>query len=364
MQAELRFALCKSPFERPFAIWGQLFNLSSSFQLGASSSATMADKSRDHVEASTHKKASCKSKHGSKASQLSSAELKDMKCRQKALEKQFSLVEKSQKQLETVSRSSDQPVSHSSPQGSHQPSPQASLQEATGGLSPSPAPSDSQEFAPARDLSKVSHLFACSSHDENPRANRPAESAEVQLTYLPDNSQLLISKAISTGIAAGIRSHRSTSLVSDYLGKQAHSSPQASLTEPSHHCHSPSEGSVDLVSGEEPQRDLDLSEDEDSDLPDTPAFTGLFPVGLFKSLIHKVIITAGLQEEGSSEQVTAEGQGHGIFSEPVLKQLFIPAPKLFGDVFQNQWANPATLPTPSSSNKKIYNMAPIFNQLL
>lgn len=214
MQAELRFVLCKPPFERPFAIWGQLFNLSSSFQLGASNSATMADKSWDHVEASTHKKASCKSKHGSKASQLSSAELKDMKLRQKALEKQFSLVKKRQKQLETVSRSSDQPVSHSTPQGSHQSSPQASILEATSGLSPSLVPSDSQRFAPARDLSKASHPFACSSHDENPRANKTAESAEVQLTDLPDNIQLLISKAISTGIAAGIRRHRSTSLVS------------------------------------------------------------------------------------------------------------------------------------------------------
>lgn len=118
------------------------------------------------------------------------------------------------------------------------------------------------------------------------------------------------------------------------------------------------------MSGEELQRDLDLSEDEDSDLPDTPAFTGLFPVGLFKSLLHKVIITAGLPEEGSSEQVTAKGQGHGTFSEPVPKQLFIPAPKILGDVVQNQWANPATPTTPISSGKKIYNMAPIFNQLL
>lgn len=56
------------------------------------------------------------------------------------------------------------------------------------------------------------------------------------------------------------------------------------------------------MSGEEPIRDPDLSEDEDADLLDTPAFMGLFPAGLFRSLLCKAIATAGLQDEGSYDQ--------------------------------------------------------------
>lgn len=96
-------------------------------------------------------------------------------------------------------------------------------------------------------------------------------------------------------------------------------------------------------------RDSDLSDDEEGVLLDNLAFTGLFPSGLLKPLLHKATAMADLQEDEPTAHTPTSGWGHGIFLEPVSRQSFIPAPKPFLDVVQYQWTNPASLLTPSGT---------------
>lgn len=141
--------------------------------------------------------------------------------------------------------------------------------------------------------------------------------------------------------------------------------PSASLIGSLQRSPSHSGGSADLFLRQEAQREPDLSDDEGV-LPDTPAFTGLFPDGLFKSLLYKAKVTTGLQEsEPAQESSTPRpGSSHGLFSEPVVEQVFIPVLMLFTNIIQKQWASLASLPTPSGVDQRNYNLAPAITQLL
>lgn len=61
---------------------------------------------------------------------------------------------------------------------------------------------------------------------------------------------------------------------------------------------------------------------------------------------------------------TTPETSHGLFSKPVTEQLFIPAPKLFTDIIQKQWINPASLPTPSGMDRRNYNIEPTLANIL
>lgn len=128
--------------------------------------------------------------------------------------------------------------------------------------------------------------------------------------------------------------------------------PSASLTGSPDRSPTRSRCSADLGLEDEPLKDTDLSDDEGAP-PDVPALTGLFPQGLFKSLLHKAKVISGLVDPATTTSASTS-TGHGIFSEPVVEQLFIPAPKLFTDVVHKQWFNPASLPSSWSLPYNIY----------
>lgn len=70
---------------------------------------------------------------------------------------------------------------------------------------------------------------------------------------------------------------------------------------------SPSSVSEGSMAGDQVQREVDISDDEYQPTPDPPAFSGLFPPDLFKSLLCMVRATAQLGEKESSKQGDKEG---------------------------------------------------------
>lgn len=76
-----------------------------------------------------------------------------------------------------------------------------------------------------------------------------------------------------------------------------------------------------------------LSKDEGLQ-PDKPAFTGLFPQALFKSLLHKAILTAQLSSPLAPPDpaTTEKGSLDPLFAEPSRPVDTIPTPPLFLDI--------------------------------
>lgn len=97
-----------------------------------------------------------------------------------------------------------------------------------------------------------------------------------------------------------------------------------------------SHGSCPSLLEEVYSQEPDLSDDEG--LPsEQPAFTGLFPLALFKSLLLKVVNTAQFGS-GSAETIppTSCGSLDPMFVEPIKPVDSIPAPSLFLDVVRKQ----------------------------
>ncbi|XP_034289304.1 uncharacterized protein LOC117675085 [Pantherophis guttatus] len=111
--------------------------------------------------------------------------------------------------------------------------------------------------------------------------------------------------------------------------------------------------------------DQEMSEDEDL-APDQPAFVGLFKPQLFRSLLHKAKITTGLGISRPSESNPKEGTSTAVplFEEPSIETEEIPGPGLFKDVLQRQWSSPASGPSPSAVDRRLYNLAPDLSSLL
>lgn len=111
--------------------------------------------------------------------------------------------------------------------------------------------------------------------------------------------------------------------------------------------------------------EFDLSEDEGLP-PDQPAFTGLFPQALFKSLLFKAVNTAGLRPPFPAQMPTpaAHGALDPLFAEPPKAVDSIPTPPLFLDVIRKQWISPGAAPTPSTMDKKNFNVASELASLL
>lgn len=226
------------------------------------------------------RKASSKSASGRKAHQPSQTELKDLQRCHKALERQILQAEKGR------TDHGDHAASSRSGSPGQEEEEDLDLSRAL-----SPEEPDPQPEIPPRPDQASEDPFACPVAPQDPPSAPPAHrSNSMGLQDLPETVQQLISRAISHGIATGIREHRSASAVSESLHSwRSRLSPSASLTGSPERSpeQSPSQlrGSVDLCLEDEPQRDTDLSDDEGA-LPDVPAFTGLFPQGLFKSLLH------------------------------------------------------------------------------
>lgn len=112
---------------------------------------------------------------------------------------------------------------------------------------------------------------------------------------IPECMQRIIAQAISHGIASGLRQKdKAPPKQSGDKGHRCSHSREAQGSLPSRPV-SPSVASEVSFLGEEPQRDLDLSEDEESSKLDPPAFSGCFPPSLFKSLLRKARVMADLE---------------------------------------------------------------------
>lgn len=86
-------------------------------------------------------------------------------------------------------------------------------------------------------------------------------------------------------------------------------------------------GSQPSSSANEASHDFDLLEDEDLP-PSQPTFMGLFPQALFKSLLHKAIITAQLDSQAPMPvaPTTSKGALNLLFAEPSRLVDIIPNP--------------------------------------
>lgn len=108
----------------------------------------------------------------------------------------------------------------------------------------------------------------------------------------------------------------------------------------------------------------ELSEDEGLP-PDQPAFTGLFPQALFKSLMFKAINTAQLGTAPPQEPIpTGKGTLDPLFAEPTKAITCIPTPPLFLKVLRKQWASPGSPPVLSSMDRKNFNVASDLDSIL
>ncbi|XP_058052191.1 uncharacterized protein LOC131204695 [Ahaetulla prasina] len=185
---------------------------------------------------------------------------------------------------------------------------------------------------------------------------------ETQGPEMDDQMKRMISEAIAQGIAAGLQQRQQaapaapeTPLHQDQCVASQH---QRDLFQGSHS--TPSSMQSKLSLSDEDQKEMELSEYEGM-APPPPA--RLFRPALFKSLLLKAKAAAHLGADSATTE-SALNPSELLFSEPVAEKEEIPSPKLFQDVVQRQWAQPGVLPPPSGTDKRFYNMAPDFLEIL
>lgn len=195
-------------------------------------------------------------------------------------------------------------------------------------ISPSPGPEPEQAQSPA--------VPASSNNGQ-------------QFPEIPPILAGLISTAIRQGISEGLQkkasspsssssgSHRSLS-----RAPEAHQEVQ-DTREPAEAEDSASQDS--LSEGEIPV-DQDLSEDEGLE-PDQPSFVGLFRPQMFRSLLYKAraVTKLGGSQPSATSTVPTPDLASALFQESTVQAEVIPAPKLFSDVVNRQWAFPSTGPS-------------------
>lgn len=180
----------------------------------------------------------------------------------------------------------------------------------------------------------------------------------------------MIARAIAQGIASGMQHQFQGS-----RRKSSHGPPRGHPDQPDptgsreHRSCSPSTASEGSGSEEEEQKDLGFSEDEDSQVPEVPAITGLFPPAMFSSLLRKAKATAELDgtpypNQAAATPSTSGGTRKGPFHRPQVQKEEIPTPDLFLEVLKSQWAKPGTFPTPGSNDRRFYNLNASFAQTL
>lgn len=100
--------------------------------------------------------------------------------------------------------------------------------------------------------------------------------------------------------------------------------------------------------------------------PDPSSFVGLFKPQLFRSLLHKAKTTTHLGVARPTPTPFGEGIASSVplFEEPTFEAEEIPSPKLFKDVVQRQWSSPVSGPNLSTSERRLYNLAPDLSAIL
>lgn len=179
-----------------------------------------------------------------------------------------------------------------------------------------------------------------------PSAAVPPVAVPCQL--LPDQLQHLFEAAVQKSLSAGFRppschgSVRSASSIS----------PEQRVLESSQAARGPDSPTCSHSSQPSTSADVDFSDsgllDDENLPPDQPAFTGLFPQSLFKSLLFKAVNSARLSSPiADPVPVSSSGSLDLMFAEPSRPVTSIPTPPLFLDVVKRQWSSLGTAPLPS-----------------
>lgn len=166
-----------------------------------------------------------------------------------------------------------------------------------------------------------------------------------------------LAKAIASGLQQGSRGS----------GLQAGWAPAAPPPIPASaaHCHTEEVSSDESGAGDAEQQDPEFSEDEEV-VPDRPAFSTLFRLEVFKTLLRKAKIATNMGRiVNPVYQGSGSSQPHGeLFAVPAPDQDFIPCPELFKDVIKKQWEAPGVLSAPSGHDKRLYCADPVLEGLL
>lgn len=169
---------------------------------------------------------------------------------------------------------------------------------------------------------------------------------------MPLMVQKWISEVVQRGFEAGIRHNRHPVSIIPEVPVHGRYQPfqgPRDLESYQDPCSSASSiRSDDSISMEEGQIDQELSEEEGL-IPDQPVFKGLFRPHLFKALLFKSKSSTSLgtnstrPDNSTGEQDPTEL----LFSESMMEAEPIPAPQLFMDMIQHQWASPGAYTNPT-----------------
>lgn len=115
----------------------------------------------------------------------------------------------------------------------------------------------------------------------------------------------------------------------------------------------------------ERQMEQELSEEEGLS-PEQLIFRGLFRPHLFKALLFKAKASTklGTADAKPGGSLTEQDPADLLFAEPATETDTIPAPPLFLDMIQRQWASLGSHPNTSSYECRYYNATPNLNDLL
>lgn len=193
-----------------------------------------------------------------------------------------------------------------------------------------------------------------------PRATGSRPDQQLNPLSLP-NFQDIIANTIKRGITAGLQhwAECASDVAPELSAEPTNNLPAERSLSPAR-----SQRSQSPVSEEGEIRDADLSEDQGMALKQ-PAFSGLFQLSLFKSLLFKAKTSAKLEAKASSTTIHAQPtSAETLFSEQITEAETVPAPNLFVDVVQRQWASPTSGSMPSSADKRFYNVTNELDQFL
>ncbi|XP_034290509.1 uncharacterized protein LOC117675694 [Pantherophis guttatus] len=229
----------------------------------------------------------------------------------------------------------------------------------------------SSVFPAARPLSPIVSIQA-PPRQEFPEAQAQTciQGSEAPVNLTPALAEL-VSVSIRQGIAEGLQ-QRASSEASSYVSQQSRSVRAQMVADPvqcEERADSPENASQGSLSEGEIAPDQDLSEDEGLE-PDQPSFIGLFKPQLFRSLLFKAQNVTGLgisstpSSQGASTPSSQHPSSSLLFQEPSIRAEVVPAPKLFSDVVQRQWSSPSSGPVPNGLDKRFYNMASDFANIL
>lgn len=143
------------------------------------------------------------------------------------------------------------------------------------------------------------------------------------------------------------------------------SAPQvSSLTRPSTSSQS-YQRLEESVQEEDYLEDFELS-DDDENIPDKPAFPGLFRPALFKSLLHKAKVATNMGKvlDPASLSQDTSNPNEALFKLPQPEFDFVPCPDLFSQVIQQPWERPRSISGPTGHDKRMYWAAPELDTLL